>query len=86
MAKFGILDVAVVKRMAKNREEGVLSQVKVRYLALVILAAAAALVYVLRLKIVAMAAGVLTPTVILVIDSLVRPNVFGQTEGGTDSE
>ena len=82
LAKFGILDIAAIKKMAAERKDAALVQVKTMYLFLVILAAAGLLVYRLGLNVWAMAAGIFLPNVVLLAETWLRPNLFGQAKEG----
>lgn len=82
--KSGVIDLGVIKRIASEQKNAATAQVKGMYLFLLVLAAAAYLVFTLRLNPWAMLAGIVLPRAILVADTYIRPNPFGRTEPAAD--
>lgn len=81
LLKFGLLDLAVIKRIAAIRDGAALTQLKSMFMSLVLFGCAVAVVYYLRLSVWAMAAGIFLPRLVLLADAYLRPDPFGGGEG-----
>lgn len=81
--KFGVLDIAAIKKIASEQKGAATAQVKVMYLSLVVFALAVAVVYKLGLNVWSLAAGIFLPRLILVADTYIRPNPFKRPDGET---
>lgn len=79
--KFGVLDIAAIKKIASEQKNAATAQVKVMYLSLLVFGLAVAVVYKLGLNVWALAAGIFLPRLILVADTYIRPNPFKRPEG-----
>lgn len=79
--KFGVLDIAAIKKIATEQKDAATAQVKSMYLSLLVFALAVAAVYKLGLNVWAMAAGIFLPRLILVADTYIRPNPFKRPDG-----
>lgn len=77
LAKFRFLDIAVIRKIAVEQKDAAATQLKAMIPALVLFGLAVAVVYILRLNVFAMAAGIFLPRLILIADSYIRPNPFG---------
>lgn len=85
LVKFGLLDLAAIKRIAAIREGAAVTQLKSSFMSLVLFGCAVAVVYHLRLNVWAMAAGIFLPRLVLLGDAYLRPNPFGEN-GGAGTE
>lgn len=75
--KFGVLDVAAIRKIAVRPESAAATQVKSMYVSMLVFGLAAAAVFMLKLNVWTMAAGIFAPRLILLADSYIRPNPFG---------
>lgn len=82
LLKFGILDIAAIRKIAAEREAAAMTQVKSMFMSLVIFGLAVVAVYALRLNVWSMAAGIFLPRIILVVDTWIRPNPFAGAGAG----
>ncbi len=74
--KFGVLDIATIRRIAAADQGAALTQVRNMFLSLLVWGAAAALVLKMGWNVWAMAAGIFLPRIILLADARLRPNLF----------
>lgn len=86
LAKFGVIDVAVVKKVAAEKKDAAATQLKAMFFSLFIFGIAVIAVYKLGGNVWAMAAGIFLPRVILIADAWLRPNPFATENGEQDAE
>lgn len=77
LLKFAIIDVNIVKKIALLREKAATIQLKGSLLSLALFGLAVAVVFIFKLNVWAMAAGIFLPRIVLLADSYLRPNPFG---------
>lgn len=77
LVKFGVLDIAIVRRIAAGNQGAAGVQVRNTFLFLVLLGLAAVVVWKMGWNVWAMVAGIFAPRLILLADVYVRPNPFG---------
>lgn len=82
LLKFAILDVAVIRKIAVEKKDAAATQLKVMVLSLILFGAAVMLVHTMHGNIWAMAAGIFLPRIILLADTYIRPNPFGEASSG----
>lgn len=82
--KFGVLDIGVIRKIAVGGNGAATAQVKSMYAFLLILGAAAFLVYTLKLNPWAMLAGIVLPRLVLIADTYLRPNLFAPADAAVD--
>ena len=84
LAKFGFIDVAVVRKVAAEKKDAATTQLKAMFFSLFVFGVAVVVVYKLNGNVWAMAAGIFLPRILLIADAWIRPNPFGNEcgEGG----
>ena len=87
LLKFGLLDVAIIKKIAAEKKDPAATQLKAMFVSLLLFGLAVAAVYSLDFNVWAMAAGIFLPRIILLADAYIRPNPFGtgMDKGDADS-
>ncbi len=86
LLKFGFLDVAVVRKIAIEKKNAAATQLKTGAVTLLLFAAAALFVIKNSLSVWAMAAGIFLPRLILIADTYIRPNPFGNGSDEPDRD
>lgn len=85
--KFGLLDVSTIKQMAASPDHAAKIQLRATLLGMAVFGVAVVLVFVLGFDVWTMAAGIFLPRIILLVDTFIRPNPFGdKTEGENRSD
>ncbi|MCD8352337.1 MAG: hypothetical protein LUC93_17170 [Planctomycetaceae bacterium] len=77
LGKFGFLDVAVIKKIAAEKKDPAVTQLKAMFVSLALFGLAVVIVYTFGLNVWTMAAGIFLPRLILLADAYIRPNPFG---------
>ncbi|MCD8138226.1 MAG: hypothetical protein LUE17_00330 [Planctomycetaceae bacterium] len=77
LVKFGFLDIAVIKKIAAEKKDPAVTQLKAMLVSLALFGAAVVFVYTFALNVWTMAAGIFLPRLILLADAYIRPNPFG---------
>lgn len=85
MLKFGVIDVAVVKKLASGEKNAAAFQLKALGLSLAVLGLGVAAAVKLGGNVWSLAAGIFLPRMILVADTWIRPNPFAaEREAGIE--
>lgn len=85
LLKFGLLDVAVVRKIAAEKRDPAATQLKTMFLSLVLFGLAVFAVLTLGYNVWAMAAGIFLPRLLLLADAYIRPNPFGDAANDADA-
>lgn len=76
LAKFGLLDVGTVQRIAADPEHAAKIQLRATLLSLLLFGLAIAIVFVCRLNVWMLALGIFLPRMLLIADTFFRPDPF----------
>lgn len=80
LAKFRFLDIIVVKKIAIGKKDAATTQLKVMVVWVGMFIVAAAVVFLCRLNVWGLVAGLFLPPAILIADTYLRPNLFRRAE------
>ena len=76
LAKFGVLDVSTIRRIAADPGNAAKAQLRATALSLLVFALAVAVVFKFGLNVWAMAGGIFLPRILLLADTFIRPDPF----------
>lgn len=79
LLKFRFLDIAVVRKIALEKKDAASTQLRTMAAWMGLFILAAAVVFLCRLNVWTMVAGIFLPPAILVADTCLRPNLFART-------
>lgn len=79
--KFGFIDIAVIRKIAVEKNNAAGIQLKAMFLSLVVFGLAVVAVHYLKMNVWAMAAGIFLPRLILIADTYIRPDPFKNMAG-----
>ncbi|MDR3211488.1 MAG: hypothetical protein LBU79_06195 [Planctomycetota bacterium] len=78
LLKFGLLDRATIQNIAKQPQNAARVQLRATFFGLVVFGLALVLVFSLHLDVWCLAGGIFLPRLVLLADSILRPNPFGE--------